>query len=258
MCLISGDRWNEPARLVMVPRRGGAPGIVGVSSPLSALATLAASDGRQGLQAGAGREAIGSRICQGARCTREERGRGYPARRAGGVHRRIRLGKLVLRIRNAVCGSAAAISGIRFALPRRLFHQMAVPEVREVEGLSPAVALQQQRGSATTRSSVGSVATLSNLFRTLCSRAGDYPKSQPLLYAESFSPNSAEGPVRSATASAASMTSQSARWCRTTASPSANGPSRRGWWVRCASRLMSSRRTGRHAAIACFDSCQRL
>lgn len=76
---------------------------------------------------------------------------------------------------------------------RRLFHQMAVPEVEEVEGLPPAVALQQQRGSPTTRSSVGSVTTLSNLFRMLYSRAGDYPKSQPLLYAESFSPNSAEG-----------------------------------------------------------------
>jgi excinuclease ABC subunit A len=40
---------------------------------------------------------------------------------------------------------------------RRLFHQMAVPEVDSVEGLPPAVALQQQRGSPTTRSSVGSV-----------------------------------------------------------------------------------------------------
>jgi excinuclease ABC subunit A len=76
---------------------------------------------------------------------------------------------------------------------RRLFHQMAVPEVDEIEGLPPAVALQQQRGSPTTRSSVGSVTTLSNLIRMLYSRAGDYPRSQPLLYAESFSPNSAEG-----------------------------------------------------------------
>jgi excinuclease ABC subunit A len=76
---------------------------------------------------------------------------------------------------------------------RRLFHQMAVPEVDEIEGLPPAVALQQQRGSPTTRSSVGSVTTLSNLLRMLYSRAGDYPRGQPLLYAESFSPNTAEG-----------------------------------------------------------------
>src|SRR3984957_7636221 len=76
---------------------------------------------------------------------------------------------------------------------RRLFHQMAVPEVDEIDGLRPAVALQQQRGSPTTRSSVGSVTTLSNLLRMLYSRAGDYPRGQPLLYAESFSPNTPQG-----------------------------------------------------------------
>src|SRR5579863_10354548 len=76
---------------------------------------------------------------------------------------------------------------------RRLFHQMAVPEVDSIDGLPPAVALQQQRGSPTTRSSVGSVTTLSNLFRMLYSRAGDYPPHQPILYAESFSTNTPEG-----------------------------------------------------------------
>jgi excinuclease ABC subunit A len=76
---------------------------------------------------------------------------------------------------------------------RRLFNQMPVPEVDEIDGLPPAVALQQQRGSPTTRSSVGSVTTLSNSLRMLYSRAGDYPPGQPLLYAESFSPNTPEG-----------------------------------------------------------------
>lgn len=76
---------------------------------------------------------------------------------------------------------------------RRLFNQMTVPEVESIEGLPPAVALQQQRGSATTRSSVGSVTTLSNLLRMLYSRAGDYPQGQSILYAESFSPNTPEG-----------------------------------------------------------------
>ncbi|SFC97887.1 excinuclease ABC subunit UvrA [Massilia yuzhufengensis] len=76
---------------------------------------------------------------------------------------------------------------------RRLFHQMPVPEVDEIDGLPPAVALQQQRGSPTARSSVGSVSTLSNSLRMLYSRAGDYPAGQELLYAESFSPNTPEG-----------------------------------------------------------------
>ncbi|WP_093559893.1 excinuclease ABC subunit UvrA [Pseudoduganella namucuonensis] len=76
---------------------------------------------------------------------------------------------------------------------RRLFHQMAVPEVQSIEGLPPAVALQQQRGAPTTRSSVGSVSTLSNSLRMLYSRAGEYPPGQELLYAESFSPNTPQG-----------------------------------------------------------------
>ncbi len=76
---------------------------------------------------------------------------------------------------------------------RRLFHQMPVPVVDEVDGLPPAVALQQQRGSPTTRSSVGSVTTLSNLLRMLYSRAGDYPRGQSIIYAEGFSPNTPEG-----------------------------------------------------------------
>jgi len=76
---------------------------------------------------------------------------------------------------------------------RRLFHQIGAPEFDEIAGLPPAVALQQQRGSPTTRSSVGSVTTLSNLLRMLYSRAGDYPRGQALLYAESFSANTPEG-----------------------------------------------------------------
>src|SRR6202167_1912783 len=69
---------------------------------------------------------------------------------------------------------------------RRLFDQMGVPEVDAIDGLPPAVALQQQRGSPTTRSSVGSVSTLSNLLRMLYSRAGTYPPHQTHLEAESF------------------------------------------------------------------------
>jgi excinuclease ABC subunit A len=76
---------------------------------------------------------------------------------------------------------------------RRLFHQMPVPQVDEIAGLPPAVALQQQKGGVSTRSSVGSVTTVSNLLRMLYSRAGVYPKDQALLYAESFSPNTPEG-----------------------------------------------------------------
>src|SRR6187399_1629815 len=76
---------------------------------------------------------------------------------------------------------------------RRLFDQMPVPDVDEISGLPPAVALQQQRGSPTTRSSVGTVTTLSNLLRMLYSRAGTYPRGLDILYAEEFSPNVPDG-----------------------------------------------------------------
>jgi len=76
---------------------------------------------------------------------------------------------------------------------RRLFDQMGIPEVDDIDGLPPAVALQQQRGAPTSRSSVGSVTTLSNLLRMLYSRAGQYPARQEHLEAEAFSPNTPAG-----------------------------------------------------------------
>ncbi|MFM9927603.1 excinuclease ABC subunit UvrA [Variovorax sp. H27-G14] len=76
---------------------------------------------------------------------------------------------------------------------RRLIDQVGVPAVDSIEGLPPAVALQQQRGTPSARSSVGSVTTLSSLLRMLYSRAGDYPARQPMLYAEDFSPNTVQG-----------------------------------------------------------------
>lgn len=76
---------------------------------------------------------------------------------------------------------------------RRLIAQAGVPQVDSIEGLPPAVALQQQRGTPSARSSVGSVANLSTPLRMLFSRAGRYPGNQPMLFAEDFSPNTPQG-----------------------------------------------------------------
>ena len=59
---------------------------------------------------------------------------------------------------------------------RRLLDQQDAPKVRDITGLPPAIALQQRRGGATSRSSVGTVTTLSNSLRMLFSRAGTYPE----------------------------------------------------------------------------------
>jgi len=76
---------------------------------------------------------------------------------------------------------------------RRLIDQVDEPDVDSIEGLPPAVALQQKRGAPSVRSSVGSVTTISNALRMLYSRAGEYPKGQGILYADAFSPNTPQG-----------------------------------------------------------------
>jgi excinuclease ABC subunit A len=76
---------------------------------------------------------------------------------------------------------------------RRLLQQVGAPHVQEISGLPPAVALQQRRGSANARSSVGTITTLSNLLRMLYSRAGTYPRGAERLEAEAFSPNTVAG-----------------------------------------------------------------
>src|SRR6201747_320691 len=76
---------------------------------------------------------------------------------------------------------------------RRLLQQVGAPHVQEITGLPPAVALQQRRGAATSRSSVGTITTLSTLRRMLSPRAGDSPAGADHLAAEAFSPNTVAG-----------------------------------------------------------------
>lgn len=76
---------------------------------------------------------------------------------------------------------------------RRLIHQVGAPKVGEITGLPPAVSLQQRRSTPTSRSSVGTVTSLSNSLRMLFSRAGDYPPGAERLDSDAFSPNTTAG-----------------------------------------------------------------
>src|SRR3954470_3943759 len=76
---------------------------------------------------------------------------------------------------------------------RRLIDELAVPDVAEITGLPPAVALQQARGAPQSRSTVGTLTGLSNSLRMLFSRAGDYPAGAPRLDSDAFSPNTPAG-----------------------------------------------------------------
>lgn len=76
---------------------------------------------------------------------------------------------------------------------RRLIQQGHNPKVEMITGLPPAVALQQRRGTPSSRSTVGTVTTLSNSLRMLFSRAGSYPDGASQLDSDAFSPNTAAG-----------------------------------------------------------------
>ncbi|MCC3301801.1 excinuclease ABC subunit UvrA [Arthrobacter sp. zg-Y895] len=81
---------------------------------------------------------------------------------------------------------------------RRLLSQGHNPKVEEIAGLPPAVALQQRRGAPSSRSTVGTLTTLSNSMRMLYSRGGTYPaNAEPgSLDSDAFSPNTAAGACR--------------------------------------------------------------
>jgi excinuclease ABC subunit A len=76
---------------------------------------------------------------------------------------------------------------------RRLIQQGHNPKVEQITGLPPAVALQQRRGTPSSRSTVGTLTTLSNSLRMLFSRAGSYPAGAHQLDSDAFSPNTAAG-----------------------------------------------------------------
>lgn len=76
---------------------------------------------------------------------------------------------------------------------RRLIAQGHTPKVEFISGLPPAVALQQRRGAASSRSTVGTLTTLSNSVRMLFSRAGTYPQGASRLDSDAFSTNTAVG-----------------------------------------------------------------
>lgn len=76
---------------------------------------------------------------------------------------------------------------------RRLIEQASTPDVDDIDGLPPAVALQQSRAGAQERSTIGSLTRISVTLRLLFSRAGIRPEGIPFLPAESFSPNNPQG-----------------------------------------------------------------
>ncbi|ANS78998.1 Excinuclease ABC subunit A [Serinicoccus hydrothermalis] len=76
---------------------------------------------------------------------------------------------------------------------RRLLHGALDPQVRDVGGLPPTVALEQGRGAGGARSTVGTVTTTGATLRMLLSRCGAYPEGAERLDSDHFSANTAQG-----------------------------------------------------------------
>ncbi|NUP80128.1 MAG: excinuclease ABC subunit UvrA [Nonomuraea sp.] len=76
---------------------------------------------------------------------------------------------------------------------RRLLQQLPMPDVDDITGLPPAVALGQRRSVPSARSTVGTLSRVSNSLRMLMSRAGTYPPGAPGLDSDAFSPNTVAG-----------------------------------------------------------------
>src|SRR5674476_66491 len=68
-------------------------------------------------------------------------------------HRHIGLWKVLARLRDPLCRGPAALPRIRIALCPALISSDGSASSRHYRWIAPAVALQQQRGSPTTRSS---------------------------------------------------------------------------------------------------------
>ncbi|NUR84072.1 MAG: ABC transporter, partial [Nonomuraea sp.] len=76
---------------------------------------------------------------------------------------------------------------------RRLLQQLPMPDVDDIAGLPPAVALGQRRSTPSARSTVGTLSRVSNSLRMLMSRAGTYPAGAPRLDSDAFTPNTVAG-----------------------------------------------------------------
>lgn len=76
---------------------------------------------------------------------------------------------------------------------RRLIHTAIDPQVRDITGLPPAVAIEQRQAAPSSRSSVGTITTTGNTLRMLWSRCGDYPADVPPMDSDHFSANTAAG-----------------------------------------------------------------
>ena len=108
-----------------------------------------------------------------ARAQSQEHRRRHSARPAGGVHRPVRLGQVLARLRHHLCRGPAPLRRESLsAYARQFLEMMQKPDVDQIDGLSPAISIEQKTTSKNPRSTVGTVTEIYDYMRLLWARVG--------------------------------------------------------------------------------------
>jgi len=86
-------------------------------------------------------------------------------------HRRIRLGQIFAGIRHAVCRRPAPLCRDFLALRAPVLERMDKPKVDLIEGIPPAIAIDQVNPVRTSRSTVGTMTEINDHLKLLFARA---------------------------------------------------------------------------------------
>ena len=100
---------------------------------------------------------------------------------AHGVHGRVRLGQELARVRHVAAESRRLINETYSAFIQTFMPTLARPEVDRLEGLTPAIIVDQERMGANSRSTVGTATDTHAMLRILFSRLG-VPSAGPSLH----------------------------------------------------------------------------
>ncbi len=76
------------------------------------------------------------------------------------------------RLRYHLCRGAAALRGVAVAYARQFLGMMEKPDVDAIEGLSPAISIEQKTAGRNPRFTVGTVTEVYDYLRLLCARVG--------------------------------------------------------------------------------------
>ena len=82
------------------------------------------------------------------------------------------LGEVVAGIRHDLCGGSAALCRIAVRGRCQFLGQMDKPDVDFIEGLSPAISIDQKSASCNPRSTVGTITEIDDYLRLLYARIG--------------------------------------------------------------------------------------